>query len=452
MVRVVVQNVWGLTIIEGHNRCNNAAESARYNWLWWELQNRVRKCKSVKHGKQAQKEVALEYDQLNFMQWTDNVVDKDVDEQPVQDLALNVDNVFQADDCDAFDSDVDEAPMAQTMFMANLSSADPDYYERASVSVMPLSTYINLGLGELAHTKLMVELVDRIEKYPKGIAENVLVGVGKFVFLIDFIIPDMLEDVKVPLILGRPFLSTTHVKIDVFKKRMELDLEVRLIGDTLVLNRSLDPLYGDYIELNDLNVPLELRRDQVDDLMPTIKEGKVIDDPMIDIIKTRNNESFDEYLNFCDFDWKIHIDCAYNLIFSYMIVVENIDGYRDQDMGDIILREPFCKASCVEARRIDGLITIHNGFSIWHIPVYRYGIFQFIDTAYWTSLEKKSAKLVKYRSSEILYVCCSHAGSEVARSAVSIRRLSKGMDTAVWGFLLWSRETTFDYTSRIFRF
>ncbi|GJZ10076.1 hypothetical protein Tco_0544835 [Tanacetum coccineum] len=33
------------------------------------------------------------------------------------------------DDCDAFDSDVDEAPMAQTMFMANLSSADPDYYE-----------------------------------------------------------------------------------------------------------------------------------------------------------------------------------------------------------------------------------------------------------------------------------------------------------------------------------
>ncbi|GJR59472.1 hypothetical protein Tco_1501634 [Tanacetum coccineum] len=44
-----------------------------------------------------------------------------------RDLALNVDNVFQADDCDAFDYDVDEAPMAQTMFMANLSSADPIY-------------------------------------------------------------------------------------------------------------------------------------------------------------------------------------------------------------------------------------------------------------------------------------------------------------------------------------
>nr|GFB47273.1 hypothetical protein [Tanacetum cinerariifolium] len=56
---------------------------------------------------------------------TDNVFDDDVDEQPVQDLALNVDNVFQANDCDAFDSDVDEAPITQTMFMANLSSVDP---------------------------------------------------------------------------------------------------------------------------------------------------------------------------------------------------------------------------------------------------------------------------------------------------------------------------------------
>ncbi|GKF21323.1 hypothetical protein Tco_0069961, partial [Tanacetum coccineum] len=36
----------------------------------------------------------------------DNAVDEDVDEQPVQDLALNVDNVFQADDSDpSYDSD-----------------------------------------------------------------------------------------------------------------------------------------------------------------------------------------------------------------------------------------------------------------------------------------------------------------------------------------------------------
>nr|GEZ63189.1 hypothetical protein [Tanacetum cinerariifolium] len=70
--------------------------------------------------------VALDVEQLLFLAGgQDNAFDDDVDEQPVQDLALNVDNVFQADDCDAFDSDVDEALNAQTMFMANLSYADP---------------------------------------------------------------------------------------------------------------------------------------------------------------------------------------------------------------------------------------------------------------------------------------------------------------------------------------
>nr|GEV79596.1 retrovirus-related Pol polyprotein from transposon TNT 1-94 [Tanacetum cinerariifolium] len=73
-----------------------------------------------------QDRVALDKEQLLFLAGgQDNAIDEDVDDQPVQDLALNVDNVFQADDCDAFDSDVDEAPTAQTMFMANLSSVDP---------------------------------------------------------------------------------------------------------------------------------------------------------------------------------------------------------------------------------------------------------------------------------------------------------------------------------------
>nr|GEW72524.1 hypothetical protein [Tanacetum cinerariifolium] len=70
--------------------------------------------------------VALDAKHLLFLAGgPDNAFDDNVDEQPVQDLALNVDNVFQAEDCDAYDSDVDEAPTAQTMFMANLSSADP---------------------------------------------------------------------------------------------------------------------------------------------------------------------------------------------------------------------------------------------------------------------------------------------------------------------------------------
>nr|GEV23723.1 retrovirus-related Pol polyprotein from transposon TNT 1-94 [Tanacetum cinerariifolium] len=66
--------------------------------------------------------VALDAEQLLFLAGgQDNAFDDDV---PVQDLALNVDNMFLAEDCDAFDLDVDEAPTAQTMFMANLSSVD----------------------------------------------------------------------------------------------------------------------------------------------------------------------------------------------------------------------------------------------------------------------------------------------------------------------------------------
>ncbi|GJU04695.1 homeodomain-like protein [Tanacetum coccineum] len=328
----------------------------------------------------------------------------------------------------------------------------------ANISVMPYSTFTNLSLGELAPTKLIIELADRTVKRPKGLAENMLVGFGKFFFPVDFIVLDMPEDIKIPLILRRPFLSTAHAKIDVFKRkfslrvrndkivfksnnptstiikkvyvlglreRMELDLEARIMGEALILDRSQDPEFGYFLELNDLNEPLELRRNQeVNDLGPTIDEGEVIDKLMVNIVKTRHDdemiEGLDEYLSFCDYDMKIHINYAYNLQFSCMIgfehvnanffpilsinvmskkfynstmkdkivyrgknvvgaftnvpifvgnfsvvsdfaVAKNIDAYRDKDIGDVIVGKLFCRASCVEARRFDGFITIHDG-------------------------------------------------------------------------------------------
>nr|GEV54802.1 hypothetical protein [Tanacetum cinerariifolium] len=91
-------------------------------------QGRLSATTATDHG------VTLDEEQFLFITGgQDNVINEDVDEQPVQDLTLNVDNVFQADDCDAFDSDVDEASTAQTMFMANISSADP-IYDKAGLS------------------------------------------------------------------------------------------------------------------------------------------------------------------------------------------------------------------------------------------------------------------------------------------------------------------------------
>ncbi|GJT03423.1 putative reverse transcriptase domain-containing protein [Tanacetum coccineum] len=277
---------------------------------------------------------------------------------------------------------------------------------------MPLSTYLNLGLGELAHTRLIVDLADRTMKYPKGIAENVLLGIGKFSFPLDFITLDMPEDIKVPLIFGRPFLSTARAKIDVYKRKItlrvgeekiifksvkpasslikkvcilslreiiELDLEARLMGETLVLNRSLDPFLEDYIELNDLNEPFEFRRNQGDDLMPTIKEGHVIEE-----FRTRDDEldtRIDDYPSYCEYDKNIHIDYKMvykgnNVIGALMgvpifvgtfslvtdfAVLEDMDTYRDKGMGDVIVGEPFLREVGIKARQFDGMITIYNG-------------------------------------------------------------------------------------------
>ncbi|GKC38785.1 hypothetical protein Tco_1051169 [Tanacetum coccineum] len=200
----------------------------------------------------------------------------------------------------------------------------------------------------------------------------------------------MPEDLKTALIIGRPFLSTTHAKINVFKR----------------------------------NITLKLRQNQVDDSEPTIEEGEVTNEPMMDILKTRCDDEIikelDEYPSYCDFDRKIHINYTYNLQFSFMIgyeyvnanffpllsinvmsesfynsimkykveykgknvvgdfmnipifvgkffivtdfaVVENMDAYRDDGMGDIIVGRPFYKKACVKARRFDGMTTIYKG-------------------------------------------------------------------------------------------
>ncbi|GKB49423.1 hypothetical protein Tco_0900176 [Tanacetum coccineum] len=62
-----------------------------------------------------------------------------------------------------------------------------------------------------------------------------------------------------------------------------------------------------------------------------------------------------------DHDKKIRMDCAYNLKFSCMIVLEDMDAYRDEGMGDVIFGEPFLREVRINAKRFEGMITIHNG-------------------------------------------------------------------------------------------
>ncbi|GJW32224.1 homeodomain-like protein [Tanacetum coccineum] len=117
----------------------------------------------------------------------------------------------------------------------------------ASVSVMPLLTYLNLGLGELAHTKLTMKLADRTVKYPKGIVENVLIRWCK---------------------------------------------------------------KGNNVVGALMNVPI------------FVGTFSVVTD---------------------------------------FAVLENMDAYRDEGMGDVIFGEPFLREVGIKARRFEGMITIYNG-------------------------------------------------------------------------------------------
>nr|GFC53584.1 reverse transcriptase domain-containing protein [Tanacetum cinerariifolium] len=74
-----------------------------------------------------------------------------------------------------------------------------------------------LRLPTLNDTKMVLELADRTISKPTGVAENVFVKVGKFYFPADFVVLDFVVDPHVPLILGRPFLSTAHALIDVYE-------------------------------------------------------------------------------------------------------------------------------------------------------------------------------------------------------------------------------------------
>ncbi|GJS04339.1 reverse transcriptase domain-containing protein [Tanacetum coccineum] len=69
---------------------------------------------------------------------------------------------------------------------------------------------------------MSVRLADRSFQYPVGIAKNMLVEVGKFTFPADFVILEIEEDSKVPLILGRPFLHTADAVIQVKQKQLNL--------------------------------------------------------------------------------------------------------------------------------------------------------------------------------------------------------------------------------------
>ncbi|XP_017647991.1 uncharacterized protein LOC108488212 [Gossypium arboreum] len=134
----------------------------------------------------------------------------------------------------------------------------------ASINVMPLSVYNKISTEPLKETRVTVQLADRSVIYPEGVLENVLVKVNDLIFPADFYIIDMENDRNnngSEILLGCPFLSTAHTKIDVRNGilTMEFDGEVvkfdvykaiKYPDSIASLNfvDIIDPLADDFIE------------------------------------------------------------------------------------------------------------------------------------------------------------------------------------------------------------
>nr|GFB44965.1 hypothetical protein [Tanacetum cinerariifolium] len=111
---------------------------------------------------------------------------------------------------------------------------------------------VKLILPTLNDTKMVLELADRTISKPTGVAENVFVKVGKFYFPADFVILDFVSDPRVPLILGRPFLSIAYALIDVY----EGEITLRLDDQSLTLKCGDTPSisYNNLKSLNKVNL------------------------------------------------------------------------------------------------------------------------------------------------------------------------------------------------------
>ncbi|KAG7559515.1 Integrase catalytic core [Arabidopsis thaliana x Arabidopsis arenosa] len=94
----------------------------------------------------------------------------------------------------------------------------------ASVSLMPLSVAMRLGFSKYKSCNISLILADRSIRIPHGLLEDLPVMIGRVEVPTDFVVLEMDEEPKDPLIFGRPFLATAGAIIDVKKGKIDLNL------------------------------------------------------------------------------------------------------------------------------------------------------------------------------------------------------------------------------------
>ena len=92
----------------------------------------------------------------------------------------------------------------------------------SEVNLMPLTIYTQLTTEIPATIRVRLSFAGHSYVYPLGIAEDVLVNVSGFMYLVDFMIIDDKGGGCMPIILGAPFLTPARAVIKYEKREIEL--------------------------------------------------------------------------------------------------------------------------------------------------------------------------------------------------------------------------------------
>jgi hypothetical protein len=92
------------------------------------------------------------------------------------------------------------------------------------VKVMAKVIYDQLNHDSLVPTSLHLQLPDQSIRRLVGIVEDILVRIKNSFVRVDFMVLEMDVYRQIPLILGRPFLSTTGATIDVAARIIKLNI------------------------------------------------------------------------------------------------------------------------------------------------------------------------------------------------------------------------------------
>jgi hypothetical protein len=92
------------------------------------------------------------------------------------------------------------------------------------LSVIPKVIYDQLNHDSFVPTSLHPQLVDQLIRHLVAIAEDISMRIKNSFMPVDFVVLEMDVCCQIPLILGRPFLSTTGATIDVSVRIIKLNI------------------------------------------------------------------------------------------------------------------------------------------------------------------------------------------------------------------------------------